>query len=218
MSLRNALLGFLNYGPMTGYELKKVFDATIAHFWSAELSQIYPTLKRLEGEGLVDMEVQVQDDRPNRKVYSITEDGRRELIDWLATPPDVDAVRDPMLINVFFGASLPKEELIAVLRSRAGDLRHMLAEHQPAAQHSEQLAAAVGLEREGFFWSLTIDAYLRRLESEAVWLEEAIGRIERADGALFEPKLRPAGAFDARKAVRIIEQHLPNPHTGKRRD
>jgi DNA-binding PadR family transcriptional regulator len=217
MSLRHALLGFLNYGPMTGYELKKVFDATIAHFWSAELSQIYPTLKRLESEGLVDMEVQVQDDRPNRKVYSITEDGRDELIDWLAMPAQSEAVRDPLLINVFFGASLPREELIGVLGRRRDKLRHAVEGHQPAAEHSRQLAKAVGLEREGFFWSLTIDAYLHRMKSEAAWLDDAIARIERADGALFDARA-PAGAFDARKAVRIVEAHLPNPHVGRRRD
>lgn len=48
MSLKHALLGFLNYGPHTGYELKKVFDISVAHFWNAELSQIYPSLKALD--------------------------------------------------------------------------------------------------------------------------------------------------------------------------
>ncbi len=46
MSLKHALLGFLNYGSMTGYELKKIFDPSIGHFWNAELSQMYPTLKQ----------------------------------------------------------------------------------------------------------------------------------------------------------------------------
>src|SRR6266508_4499259 len=66
---------------MTGYELKKFFDTSVAHFWNAELSQIYPALKAMESEGLVEMKVEVQNDRPNRKVYSITESGRRELVD-----------------------------------------------------------------------------------------------------------------------------------------
>ena len=73
---------------MTGYELKKFFDTSVAHFWNAELSQIYPALKAMESEGLVEMKVEVQDDRPNRKVYSITDSGRRELLEWLAKPAD----------------------------------------------------------------------------------------------------------------------------------
>src|SRR5438552_16270601 len=110
MSLKHALLGFINYGPMTGYELKKFFDTSVAHFWNAELSQIYPSLKALEGEGLVEMNVEVQADRPNRKVYSITDDGRRELLEWLATPAESDQVREPLLVKLFFGSSLPKRD------------------------------------------------------------------------------------------------------------
>ncbi len=119
MSLKHALLGFINYGPMTGYELKKFFDTSVAHFWNAELSQIYPALKAMESEGLVEMKVEVQDDRPNRKVYSITESGRRELVDWLAKPADRDQVREPILIKVFFGSSLSKQAS-GNLRSTAG--------------------------------------------------------------------------------------------------
>ena len=48
MSLKHALLGLLTHQPMTGYELKQFFDSSIQHFWNAELSQIYPTLKSLE--------------------------------------------------------------------------------------------------------------------------------------------------------------------------
>src|SRR5881409_1423537 len=115
MSLKHALLGFINYGPMTGYELKKCFDTSVAHFWNAELSQIYPTLKHMEAEGLVEMSVDVQEDRPNRKVYAITDAGRGELTDRLAQPAEPEQLREPLLIKVFFGAAVPKRELIQVL-------------------------------------------------------------------------------------------------------
>jgi DNA-binding PadR family transcriptional regulator len=85
MSLKHTLLGFLNYYPMTGYELKKFFDTSVAHFWNAEQSQIYAALKHLEAEDLVEMRVEMQTDRPNRKVYSITQDGRDELLLCIAS-------------------------------------------------------------------------------------------------------------------------------------
>ncbi len=47
MSLEYAILGFLNYHPYTGYDLKKIFDTSIRHFWPADQSQIYRTLARL---------------------------------------------------------------------------------------------------------------------------------------------------------------------------
>ncbi|MCE1255059.1 MAG: PadR family transcriptional regulator, partial [Anaerolineae bacterium] len=47
MSLEYAILGFLQYQPLSGYDLKKIFDQTVSHFWPATQSQIYRTLDRL---------------------------------------------------------------------------------------------------------------------------------------------------------------------------
>jgi PadR family transcriptional regulator, regulatory protein AphA len=58
MSLDYAILGFLNYHPYTGYDLKKIFDSSVHHFWSADQSQIYRTLARLTDQGLARMEKQ----------------------------------------------------------------------------------------------------------------------------------------------------------------
>jgi len=87
MSLDYALLGFLNYHPYTGYDLKKIFDTSVRHFWPADQSQIYRTLARLTEQGLAEMEKVPQEDRPDRKVYHITEAGRAELLKFLSGPP-----------------------------------------------------------------------------------------------------------------------------------
>ena len=87
MSLDHAILGFLNYHPYSGYDLKKIFDTSVQHFWSADQSQIYRTLNRLTKQGFAEMEKIPQDDRPDRKVYHITEAGRSELLQWLSGPP-----------------------------------------------------------------------------------------------------------------------------------
>ena len=44
MSLDHAILGFLNYRRYSGYDLKKIFDKSVRHFWPADQSQIYLTL------------------------------------------------------------------------------------------------------------------------------------------------------------------------------
>jgi PadR family transcriptional regulator AphA len=87
MSLEYAILGFLNYHPYTGYDLKKIFDTSVRHFWQADQSQIYRTLSRLTEHGYVEMEKVPQEDRPDRKVYHITQAGHAELIKWLSSPP-----------------------------------------------------------------------------------------------------------------------------------
>ena len=81
MSLRYALLGFLNLGPMTGYDLKKQLDRSTQNFWHAGLNQIYPTLKKMDDEGWITSSLEPQDGRPDRVVYQLSETGRQELLE-----------------------------------------------------------------------------------------------------------------------------------------
>src|SRR5512139_1650768 len=102
MSLEFAILGFLNYHPYTGYDLKKIFDSSIRHFWPADQSQIYRTLAHLTDQGYVEMEKIPQADRPDRKVYHITDGGRAELLRWLSASPPLGEPRSAPLVQVFF--------------------------------------------------------------------------------------------------------------------
>lgn len=81
MSLTYGILGFLSYGSMTGYDLAKAFGCSVNFFWNAQTSQIYRELGRMEGEGLVASELVLQTQRPNKKLYSITEKGRESFQD-----------------------------------------------------------------------------------------------------------------------------------------
>src|SRR5512139_3056599 len=112
MSLEFAILGFLNYHPYTGYDLKKIFDTSIRHFWPADQSQIYRTLARLTEQGFAEMEKVPQEDRPDRKVYHITDAGRAELFNWVAAPPPLDEPRSAALIQVFFAGQLSDDQIL----------------------------------------------------------------------------------------------------------
>jgi DNA-binding PadR family transcriptional regulator len=216
VSLKHALLGFLNYGPHTGYEIKKVFDISVAHFWNAELSQIYPTLKALESEGLVDMNVEMQEDRPNRKVYSITDDGRRELVEWLGTPAEADQIREPLLVKLFFGSSLTRRELVAVLRQRADELEATMVQSRSGCEAVRSLARVIGLEREGMFWQLTVEAELKHAEAALEWTEHAIRTIEAADEEAFTSHSSDFATMDTKARVEILDKlkdALPQLHT-----
>jgi PadR family transcriptional regulator AphA len=207
MSLKHALLGFINYGPMTGYELKKFFDTSVAHFWNAELSQIYPALKSMESEGLVEMKVEVQEDRPNRKVYSITDAGRRELLDWLALPAERDQVREPILIKVFFGSSLSKQKLLDVLRKTEDECHSQAIYLEYAHQFVDKFVESLGLRQEALFWQLTIDCGLKVHKAELEWVAEAIRKIEAADDAWFENEEHSyEGVIDIRTATEVLDR------------
>src|SRR5258707_12071742 len=94
MSLPHLLLGLLNASPMSGYDLNKVFNTTIQHFWTTDQSQIYRTLYKLEEEGKVRVETIIQEDNPNKKVYHVTEVGAAELRQWLSKPLHETPIRE----------------------------------------------------------------------------------------------------------------------------
>jgi PadR family transcriptional regulator AphA len=97
MSLRHALLATLTASPMTGYELVKYFDGSVAFVWNAPDSQIYPELRRMERDGLVDVELVPRGQRAQKRRYSISEAGLAELQNWAAEltpyPPERDLYR-----------------------------------------------------------------------------------------------------------------------------
>ena len=102
MPLAHAILASLQLQPMTGYDLKEFFDMSVGHFWTTTQSHIYKALNDLEKEGWVKKSIVEQEDKPNRKEYSITKSGRAELRRWLTTPLPPAPVREAWLIQFFF--------------------------------------------------------------------------------------------------------------------
>lgn len=78
-TLKYAILGLLNRNEMTGYELSKEFETTLFEFWNAKHSQIYPELKSLNAEGLIQYRVEITGNVLEKKVYTITDEGRRDF-------------------------------------------------------------------------------------------------------------------------------------------
>jgi DNA-binding PadR family transcriptional regulator len=178
MSLDFAILGFLNYHPYTGYDLKKVFDTSVRHFWPADQSQIYRTLARLTKQGFVEVEKVPQEDRPDRKVYHITEAGRAELLKWLAGPPPLDEPRSAPLIQVFFAGQLSDEEVLAKFESVAAVMREILARYDQVPDQIGPYEQEIPSPREHFFWLLTLDNGIRSMRANLEWAENVIAQIK----------------------------------------
>jgi PadR family transcriptional regulator, regulatory protein AphA len=117
MSLRHALLGFLSIRPLSGYDLKRYFDASVRHFWTADQAAIYRALSDLESESLVRHERIAQSSRPDRKVFHLTDAGRTALDAWLATPTPSNPRREPLLVQLFFAGRLAPEAFRELLHA-----------------------------------------------------------------------------------------------------
>jgi PadR family transcriptional regulator, regulatory protein AphA len=178
MSLEYAILGFLNYLPLSGYDLKKMFDTSVQHFWPADQSQIYRTLARLTEQGFVEMEVMHQEDRPDRKVYSITPPGREELQGWLKGMPSTEPNRSPALVQVFFCGQLTDQEILAKFEAVTAMMRMILDRYNEIPGQLEEYSRMIGSERETYFWLLTLDLGLRTMQANLEWAESVIQQLK----------------------------------------
>jgi PadR family transcriptional regulator, regulatory protein AphA len=178
MSLKHAILGFLNYHPYSGYDLKKIFDTSVQHFWPADQSQIYRTLSRLTEKSYVEMERVPQEDRPDRKVYHITETGRVEFIQWLSGPPPLDSHRSAHLVQVFFAGQLPNDELLAKFEGFAAIMRAILDQYDQVPENITIYENEITSPREHFFWMLTLENGIYNMRANLEWAESVIERIK----------------------------------------
>ena len=180
MSLDHILLGLLR-DPATGYDLKSAFSERIRHFWSAELSQIYPALKRLEQRRMLRSRVEPSPKGPNRKVYSLTDGGREELERWLRGGPAVGTERFAYLAQLYF-------------MDAVGDFRETRAFMTELRDHlTRWLAQLRSLERElidahgdperygdaGFHRFATLRMGIHSIGSKVAWCDETLAAIDR---------------------------------------
>jgi DNA-binding PadR family transcriptional regulator len=138
MSLRHTILGFLSMQPLSGYDLKRYFDASVRHFWSADQAAIYRTLNELTHHGLVEQERVAQETRPDRKVYHVTVAGLAELDGWLSEPAPTVHRREPLLVKLFFSFRLDPDAWRAVVEAELQSVEAELASFRDIVAAIEQ--------------------------------------------------------------------------------
>jgi PadR family transcriptional regulator, regulatory protein AphA len=181
MSLEYAILGFLNYQPFSGYDLKKMFDNSVRHFWYADQSQIYRTLARLTERGWAEVEVVEQTERPDRKVYHITPQGKNELRCWLAGPFPVQEAHSGPLVQVFFEGQLTDAEIRAKFEEAAAIFRTILDRYNQVPGQIDDYVRIVGSPRETFFWLLTLELGMKTMQAQLEWAESVLRRLDTGE-------------------------------------
>ncbi|MEV8531035.1 PadR family transcriptional regulator [Streptomyces sp. NPDC051211] len=119
MALRHAVLAALLDGEYSGYQLAKAFDISVANFWHALPQQLYAELAKLEKEGLVAGRQVVQETRPNKRLFRVTEAGRAELEEFAAAASKPTFIRDDLLVKVQTADRIGTGPVIEQLEERA---------------------------------------------------------------------------------------------------
>lgn len=173
MSLDYAILGFLGEGEQSGYDLKtRCFDEQARHFWTADQSQVYRTLERLERARLVRSRFIPQRGKPGRKVFSLTQQGKEQLSQWLSSPHDPPASRDPFLLQLYFAAEIPDEAFLAVLEEVRGEQQRRLDDLRGSL--SRHLKGRRSPTRRDEFARLSLEASISAARAGIDWIDDCI--------------------------------------------
>ncbi|TCD53650.1 PadR family transcriptional regulator [Alloscardovia theropitheci] len=115
MQGRDIVLGILGESKRTGYEINDILKNRLSYFFDGTYGMIYPTLRKLESEGMISKEVIVQVGKPNKNLYSLTEQGREELHAYLESDVDDEIFKSDFLMRLFFGYDLDDDKLTRLL-------------------------------------------------------------------------------------------------------
>ncbi|MBN2115565.1 MAG: helix-turn-helix transcriptional regulator [Anaerolineales bacterium] len=183
MSIEYAILGLLNWHPLTGYDIKKMFAGSAAFYWSGNNNQIYTTLVKLHENGLVTREVEVQEDSPSRKIYSITAKGQAELKKWLLSEPEPPQLKNTFLVQLAWADGLSSEELDALLGKYEAEIQMQASMLQMQKQEKNIApsgkirdayinAAQARTPREAVLWTMIQENWISFYESELRWVRK----------------------------------------------
>ncbi|MBQ3105430.1 MAG: PadR family transcriptional regulator [Lachnospiraceae bacterium] len=176
--LKHGILGLLNYGPMTGYEIKTVFQDSLSYFWTAQTSQIYRELQSLKKKAWVKDELILQKGRPDKRLCSITDTGKEELRRWLSDISTVTESNSPLLMKTFFLGELPIERSMAFFRQLLDNSTAFLEGIRQAEETVGAYQAIVTDPYKSLYWELTLEYGVMYKQMTAQWAARCIERLK----------------------------------------
>lgn len=171
-TLRYAILGLLNRRSMSGYEMSKEFETTLFEFWTARHSQIYPELKSLAEEELVEYKIEVSGNVLEKKVYSITEKGRDLFLKWEQTLfPMPSSPKDEFRLQLFFSDCIGQELQLRLLMDQLSQHEQRLLHLQ---ENSKKFSTLPPKDKEALTDYMVLRGAIIREEAVCSWLKESI--------------------------------------------
>jgi PadR family transcriptional regulator AphA len=180
MSIKYAILGFLSWEPLTGYDLKKRFAESEVLYWSGNNNQIYRALVDLHQDELVTQAIHDQPSGPSRKVYTITQKGLAQLRQWVMTAPEPPQLRSPFLVQLAWADQLTAGELDDLLAAYEEEVGVKLLMLQKQAQRAP--GAPDRTPREGLLWramAARVDGFYQR---ELDWVRTLRADLRKVEG------------------------------------
>ncbi len=172
------ILGNLNFGPQSGYDIKKGIESSTGEFWKVNYGQIYPMLKSMVEEGYAILLNEQEEGKRERKVYQITPKGAEEFYEWLAQPINFNNPQgNELLVKLFFGQHVPVRDNILHLKEYRKTCVDYLERMERIQEEVEtQLAGHVQLD----YSIITVRFGLMTMKARIEWCDECIERLSKA--------------------------------------
>ena len=166
------ILGLLSTAPKgSGYEIHKAIEENFGSFWGESYGQIYPTLKRLAAEGLIEPCQPATAPKKRRQEYALTDAGRVCLREWLARPFQNDPPRNEFMLKLFFGREAEPGVSAAHVRELQERNRRTLA----TLEGIEKMARAnQSPNPHRPYWMLTLGLGMAMTRAALAWGESAL--------------------------------------------
>jgi DNA-binding PadR family transcriptional regulator len=153
MNTQDVILGVLMKEPTSGYDIRQKFQNIFSYFFDAGYGTIYPTLAKMEMEGLIDKKNVVQEGKPNKNVYTITEEGKKRFYAYLESPVAPDVLRSDLLVRLHFGDMADPElcikwltEAMDKMLTMYGRLSKDFERVRPFITPTQEICITMGLE------------------------------------------------------------------------
>ncbi|MCK4798513.1 MAG: PadR family transcriptional regulator [Spirochaetes bacterium] len=170
-----AILGMLLTCPMSGYDIKKNTDNTINYFWHENYGHIYPVLKKMLQEGLVLCKTIENYGAPSRNVYSITETGKTQFIEWLNEGVEPEKYRKELLLKIFFADHSTPEKVKEKVKKEMTYHLGLLEEYKMVESH---IQSHKNDENYSPYWLMTLQNGIISSKAQIEWCKQTLKELE----------------------------------------
>ena len=172
MSLSHTILTALLDEDLTGYALAKQFDVSLGFFWQASHQQIYRELKGLHLAGSVNVLEVPQHGKPDKRIYSLTNQGRQMLDSWITQSTRHRGAKDELFIKLFNVGSVPVEQVTEAVAQRQVEHARKLELYRKIEARNYASPSTLPDRKKGVYLSLL--AGIRQEQTALAWCDDAL--------------------------------------------
>jgi DNA-binding PadR family transcriptional regulator len=167
----------LTFAPMSGYDMKKFSEQSLAHFWHESYGNLYPRLRKLEAAGFVRKRRERRERAPDAMVYRITAAGRRSFRAWMDEDPEPEQVQSEFMLRIFFGVEVGLDRCGVLIRDYRAEQE---AKRDAYAGIEQMISHGLSDHADALYWLMSLRRGQLLTEARLAWCNECEDLLSRS--------------------------------------